>query len=440
MTTLGSADERRARERHARDEETRLSAVEQELAPDVLGDAAGPRARLLAIEQHMNGLWIGRQAVIRGLLLAVMARQHGIIYGPAGEAKSALLEDLTHRITGAHYFSYMMTKGTTPEELFGFPDLVALRESRWVRLTEGTMTEAHIVFLDEVGKSNSYAANSTLQAINERKVSLGGRVLQVPLLSLFGASNEVLDPKDLAAFQDRLLLRFEVERLRGPELRRFLEQEARGLYEEPIPEEATIPLTDLLALQAQIGAQHVTIPARVMDKYEDILDKLRMPHGFPLPSTRRTGWNMRLVRANAALDGRTVAQESDLAPLAHTLWERREHRREVALVVLKEAAPRLAEATSLLDDALSVEATLLEAWNKPENKDKPGRRQPMAIDARSKVGEIGFKVVALYKATKEEGGDATQIALIAHQLKTVALSLKALAANPRGEAILEAFE
>ena len=69
------------------------------------------------------------------------------------------------------------------------------------------LPSAEIVFLDEIFKSNSAILNSLLTIINERKFTNGPQVLDVPLISMFAASNEVPNDDNLSAMFDRFLLR-----------------------------------------------------------------------------------------------------------------------------------------------------------------------------------------------------------------------------------------
>ena len=72
---------------------------------------------------------------------------------------------------------------------------------------------SEIVFLDEIFKSNSAILNSLLTLLNERRYTSGGVVLKCPLLSCFGASNEVPSDENLTAIFDRFLLRIRSENL-----------------------------------------------------------------------------------------------------------------------------------------------------------------------------------------------------------------------------------
>ena len=94
--------------------------------------------------------------------------------------------------------------------------LKALEQDRYARVVTGKLPEAQFAFVDEVFKANSAILNSLLAAMNERLFHNDGAPLAMPLVSLFGASNELPDGKELEALFDRFLLRFDVQYLRRP--------------------------------------------------------------------------------------------------------------------------------------------------------------------------------------------------------------------------------
>ncbi|NIO11306.1 MAG: AAA domain-containing protein, partial [Deltaproteobacteria bacterium] len=65
------------------------------------------------------------------------------------------------------------------------------------RVTSHKLPEAHIAFLDEIFKANSSILNAILTLINERLFHNGKDVVSVPLLTLFGASNELPEDDEL---------------------------------------------------------------------------------------------------------------------------------------------------------------------------------------------------------------------------------------------------
>jgi transposase len=70
--------------------------------------------------------------------------------------------------------------------------------------------------VDEIWKSSSAILNSLLTLVNERVFHNDGQPISCPLVTMFGASNELPEGKDLEALFDRFLLRFEVGYLLRP--------------------------------------------------------------------------------------------------------------------------------------------------------------------------------------------------------------------------------
>src|SRR5580692_669862 len=180
------------------------------VAPTVRADTLPTRLTQLAhgLEQR----FLGKDEVIRLLLAAAVAGEHAVLIGPPGTAKSALIRTFA-RLMHARYFEYLLTRFTEPNEIFGPVDIAAFREGRYERRTEGMLPDAEIVFLDEVFKSNSAILNALLTLLNERRYTSGGKVMKSPLLSAFGASNEVPTDETLGAVFDRFLLRIRSDNL-----------------------------------------------------------------------------------------------------------------------------------------------------------------------------------------------------------------------------------
>ena len=171
--------------------------------------------KLQVIERELAVSLIERDEVIRASLIALLARQHLVVLGPPGTAKSALVTTLAGRIgpqngAGLRNFAYLMTRFTTPEELFGPVSVSGLKRDEYRRITAGKLVEAELVFLDEIFKASSAILNALLNIANERVFHNGDQEMQVPLISLFGASNEMPQGNELEALWDRFLLRFRV--------------------------------------------------------------------------------------------------------------------------------------------------------------------------------------------------------------------------------------
>ncbi len=162
--------------------------------------------------------FVGREEEARVAILALLTRQHAVFIGEPGTAKSALIRRLS-QLVQCKFFYYLLSKYTVPDELIGAIDPVQYKAGKFVRNTQGKLPQAEIAFIDEIFKGSSETLNTLLNIMNERLfVDADGTVYNVPLWSLYGASNEVPMDSELVAFYDRFLLRHFVRRIDASKL------------------------------------------------------------------------------------------------------------------------------------------------------------------------------------------------------------------------------
>jgi MoxR-like ATPase len=284
-----------------------------------------------------------RETVIDGTLCAVLASEHVLLLGPPGTAKSALTRAIAQAFSGS-YFERLLTKFSTPEELFGPVSLKALERDEFCRVVTGKLPEAHFAFVDEVFKANSAILNSLLTVANERLFHNGAAPIQCPLISLFGASNELPEGKELEALWDRFLSRFEVGYLLRP-------SNFRAVLTAPDASGSAALGMDVLRA-AQAEAATVAVTDATVDALLAIRDALKA-EGI-VGSDRRWKKSLRLVQASAYLAGERETSPEDLSILVDALWREPKERPKVARLVGRLADPLSTQAVEILDVAMET--------------------------------------------------------------------------------------
>ena len=295
------------------------------------------------LEGELNAEHIERRPVVRSLLAALIAQQHIILLGPPGTGKSRLVRDICSRVSGT-YFEWLLTRMTTPEELFGPVSLMALQQDSYRRVTTGKLPDAHIAYLDETLKGSSAILNTLLSALNERIFHNDGQPMQLPLQMVVGASNEMPeDREELGALWDRFLLRHVVDYIKDPAgFTKMLTLSKPSV-------QTTITMMDVTQAQHEVQQVDVSAILPTVVALRSEITKLGV-----MVSDRRWHDAMGVVKANAWLNGNTAADENDLDILQHILWSEPEQRATVAKTVLMMVSPFDQEAQDILDDAVEL--------------------------------------------------------------------------------------
>ena len=286
-------------------------------------------SKLEEIKNALNAKFFERENEVEAILIAILSRQHMLMIGPAGTAKSALSVELAKIVQGTEYFQWLLTRFSTPEEVFGPLSLKDLEQGVYKRNTAGKMPEANLVFLDEIFKANSAILNSLLTLINERLFYNNGSPVKVPLMSVIGASNEYPEEGEgLEALFDRFLLRFEIDYI-ADETNFVSMMKGEGQH-QPMP---SMTMEELV--QLQFFTDMVAIP----DEVYETLSKIRMElrdEGIR-PSERRFKQSLSVLQAKALINQRQFVKVDDIVILENALWETVDQKDTVSLIVRSHA-------------------------------------------------------------------------------------------------------
>ncbi len=346
------------------------------------------------LEEEMKESFKERNDEIHGLILALLSRENVFLVGSPGTAKSMMIRMLSDTVEEANYFEWLFTKYTTPDEVFGSVKLSKLKQDSYERNIQGKLPTAHFAFIDEIWKANSSILNSLLSIINERIYHNDGKPIDCPLETMMSASNEIPnDREELGAMWDRFLLKYRVKQIQE-------DKAFKDMLSEKINDfNTTLTLEQIHEAQEEVSK--VEIPDEVLKHIIDIRDELRK-NGI-IPSDRRYKKSMKVIKAQAWLNGRDKAQVDDLMVLCHILWDDVDHITEVRKIITDISNPYMREADELHD-------AIMDAWRDVQNEPEDSEdRERMASDASLQIKNAIKKLNDLKNKMEQEARSTDRV-------------------------------
>jgi len=265
-----------------------------------------------------------REEVMKLALLTAIAGESIFLIGAPGVAKSLVARRLKFAFKDGKAFEYLMSKFSTPDEIFGPVSIRKLKDDdKYERLTERYLPGANIVFLDEIWKAGPAIQNALLTILNERLYRNGETDLATDIKTIISASNELpARGEGLDALWDRFLVRYEMKEIRRKTNFISMITATTDVYADTVPENLKISNDELTTWQETI--QNITVPQEVINVIQVVKHKLdtQPTEGFsPFEvSDRRWKKIIRLLRTSAFLNDRSFVNLMDCFLMVHCLW------------------------------------------------------------------------------------------------------------------------
>lgn len=352
-----------------------------------------------------------RDDVIHGLWVARVAQQHLLMLGPGGTGKSMIVRDAVSHIDGAKHFEVALDETTDPGQVFGPPDIPAMvKEGKNRRVVTSMLPEATDAFVDEIFNGNSPVLHSLMPIMNERIFHNNGMPSDVPLRSLYAGTNKLNADSDLAAFFDRLHIRFRVDYVRSRTQQTEMIGEAvarmallgRGTGTSISQSKTMVTIEELD--QAHAEALSLSVDDVIMEMFLDLAAELS-GQGVVI-SDRRKVEGMAAVLANAWVRGHEEVKSADLDILANMWWTVQDQIDDVRKTVMAVANPGDKVANDLNADLRGIQSVVTEAIN---TKADPGRLTRIGVEAIRNADKLLEDAKVARAKLEASGADVTKL-------------------------------
>lgn len=298
------------------------------------------RERFVKLLEELNQGLYEKETELSLSLLAALAGESILLLGPPGVAKSMIARRLKQAFQDAQAFEYLMSRFSTPDEIFGPVSISLLKEAdKYERLVKGYLPDADVVFLDEIWKAGPAIQNSLLTVMNEKLYRNGDHEIHLPLKLFIGASNELpTEGEGLEALWDRFLIRLVSTCITDEKLfhEMLLDENSQSACE------VSAPLTPEEYIQIKEDIQKISVDKSVLTCISQIRKGLKhivipdsnLEHDVYV-SDRRWKKIIHLLKTSAYLHGRNTVEPVDLFPIWHCLWNEPVERDEIRNLVIK---------------------------------------------------------------------------------------------------------
>ena len=293
-------------------------------------------SKFVNLEAELNRNLIGMQEAVHVALLGLLSGDNVFLLSKPGAAKSTLAGLIGDSFGGEkHFFKKNFTPDMSMSDLYGPLSVEKINQGLYEREWAGIATCSYAL-LDEFYKGSATIQNNCLEIIEEHTISLAHRRINVPLLGVISASNELVNANANSATWDRFGYRLELD-YSEDESDIFDMFKAKGGHANIA---TRLDPEEILLIQGYIDFKTKQMPDEIYRTMSSITKKL-LENGIRPSPRRREVWARAVIAEylltwpdNRDLDWTDIDQYNEsLSVGANILWVEPEQRQAVSEIV-----------------------------------------------------------------------------------------------------------
>lgn len=303
--------------------------IEEVVKPNISEEDLNKCKNILSqIEEYYSSKIVGQKNLEISLLTALISNGHVLLESVPGLAKTTAAKVLTDALSG-DFSRIQCTPDLLPSDIIGSQTFNCVTNEFETKIGP---VYANFVLLDEINRSSSKTQSAMLEAMQERQVTIGGTIYELPEVFIVIATQNPIEQEGTYLLSEAQLDRFLLkEKLTYPTISEEIEILNRIEKNVFVDNEPILNLDDISFLQET--RKKVYIDESIKKYIADIIYTTRNPSGI-IPdnlanyisvgsSTRGAIAFMECSKAVALLNGRTYVTPDDVKSLRYSVLRHR---------------------------------------------------------------------------------------------------------------------
>lgn len=292
-------------------------------------DQVAAQGRVLdRLRNEIGKVLIGQEKLVDSMLIALISGGHILLEGVPGLAKTTAVQTLAQAL-GLQFQRISFTPDLLPADVVG--TLIYNQKDGTFEPKKGPVF-TNLLLADEINRAPAKVQSALLEAMQERRVTLGDTTYSLPEPFLVLATQNPVEQRGTyplpEAQVDRFMLKCVITYPSRDDERRIMNRFTRNMVQEVTP---VVTIDDVKSLRKVLD--DVYCDEKVGEYILDIVEATRDPARFNIrdlagriemgASPRATLWLNTGARANALLKGRAFATPQDVKEVARDVLRHR---------------------------------------------------------------------------------------------------------------------